>query len=311
MYVLVGNGVNLNGKNWYDFSNERIVSRFADSLQRHKSILEGLFNVNICNIGDLAKTENGDGIEHIFGRLYNEIKMQYLSKTHAEELPVAVHQCMLDMITIIGIDAIYFTNNKINYPDIPYTIIDKLKKANKVFTLNYFENWDNLNNCVYLHGKYEPNLINANGTLLCDKWRYLNCPEYSQLIEYGHIRSEINNVHELTMAPVNLDKHDIKVIYPSDYTYPSDDLFPGDYNYNELEQYITIINSSGDSLHVFGMSPYGDKGLIERIGYIENIVIYVFKRAQNAKLENDWSRLLPKAVFKDSTDFYRDKKVSE
>jgi hypothetical protein len=305
MYVLLGNGVNLNGKNKSDFTNESIAQRFADSLLRHQRILEELFYIGLENeIDTITKLRKNENIEHIVERLYNFIAKQYLSKINKGSLPIAVHHRILDMITIIGLDSIFFKNRQINYPDIPDEILNRLKDTNKVFTLNYFEYWDKKDKCIYLHGKYEPKINNPNGTILCDMCRLNILPKYRDLVDPSTILSKVDTVHKLVMAPISVDKHKIKVLFPGSNTIPDVDLILGDFLYKELEEYINTINDANESLHIFGMSPYGDKGIINHITNINNIVIYVFDRKNNSQQETDWRELLPNANFRESTEFY-------
>lgn len=302
MYVLLGNGVNLNGTNRCDYTNEAIALRFADNLFRHQRIFEGLFYTQLGNeIAELTKLSENENIEHIVERLYDVVRVQYLESTKRETLPVAVHHRILDTIATIGISSIFFKDNKMNYPDVPTKIVSRLINADKIFTLNYFECWDQKSNCIYLHGKYQPRIINPGGTILCDM---LRLKYYRDLISPCEILAEIDNSHNLVMAPISINKHKMKVIYPGSNTLPSDDLFLGATLYKEIEEHSTIINEAHEKLHVFGMSPYGDKGIISCLSSINGIVIYIYDRVNNSQQEDVWRALFPNADYKDSTEFY-------
>ena len=93
----------------------------------------------------------------------------------------------------------------------------------------------------------------------------------------------------IIFAPEQIAKKELEFVVG---TYPSDDLCPG-YGvfpnggielYDELDEV--------DTLDVFGLSPYGDKGLAEKINSKNKVRIFVHKLKNNAKDVDEWNRLL-------------------
>ena len=83
--------------------------------------------------------------------------------------------------------------------------------------------------------------------------------------------------------------------YPSNTLYPADDLFLKESKdiYEDLD--------NAESLDIFGVSPYGDKSLINKLMKIPQITIYVHNLNELEIME--WKKSLPWAIFKDSSSF--------
>ena len=68
-----------------------------------------------------------------------------------------------------------------------------------------------------------------------------------------------------------------------------------------FDYFYKLILKDNKNIDIFGMSPYGDKSLIERISNIQKITIYVY----NSKKEeiDEWKKYIPHAIFKDAKEF--------
>ena len=58
-----------------------------------------------------------------------------------------------------------------------------------------------------------------------------------------------------------------------------------------------------DEIEIFGVSPFGDKSLLEKLGNINKVIIYVYNSDYKDIVE--WKKYIPNAIFKDSSDFLK------
>ena len=85
--------------------------------------------------------------------------------------------------------------------------------------------------------------------------------------------------------------------YPSDRLYPSEDLYPKEPKklYKELDNIQRI--------EVFGISPYGDDELIEKLNMIEKVKIFIYKGKKNDDEIDEWKKRVSSAEIVDASDF--------
>lgn len=84
--------------------------------------------------------------------------------------------------------------------------------------------------------------------------------------------------------------------YPSENLYPAEDLF--------LHEPIKLYKELNPikSIEIFGMSPYGDNSLIEKLNHMEHIIVYVHDKDNNPETI-EWNNLLKcPHIIKDSTE---------
>lgn len=106
---------------------------------------------------------------------------------------------------------------------------------------------------------------------------------------------------ELIFSPAfnNITKTDVINMgcYPSDRLYPSEDLYPKEPKklYKELDNIQRI--------EVFGISPYGDDELIEKLNMIEKVKIFIYKGKKNDDEIDEWKKRVSSAEIVDASDF--------
>ncbi len=94
-----------------------------------------------------------------------------------------------------------------------------------------------------------------------------------------------------------VDKYNyiIDGLYPSNDLFPAEDLFP----YGGRDIYKNLDNI--DKIEIFGMSPYGDKTIIDKIKKIKNKKIFVYNLEQDQI--NEWEKYGINNCFIDSSRF--------
>lgn len=104
--------------------------------------------------------------------------------------------------------------------------------------------------------------------------------EYSKSIEYI---KRTNNVivfepNDIIFAPEGIEKNNlisVTGIFPSNKLYPADDLFL--YRGKELYTELDKVNE----LDIFGMSPYGDQSIIDKINSKNKVRVFIHKKNIN------------------------------
>ena len=170
-----------------------------------------------------------------------------------------------------------------------------MNKYDKIFTLNYIESWDKNNTCIYLHGNISKFFQNYNGQSVTTNILIHN-PEIK---DYFKDNPVVLDLGEIIFVPDNKKVNKLSYVgtpyYPSNTLYPADDLFLKESKdiYEDLD--------NAESLDIFGVSPYGDKSLINKLMKIPQITIYVHNLNELEIME--WKKSLPWAIFKDSSSF--------
>ena len=85
-------------------------------------------------------------------------------------------------------------------------------------------------------------------------------------------------------------------VYPSDKLYPADDLFL----YRPKELYVDL--DSVDELDVFGMSPFGDESIIEKINEKKLVRVFVYNKDENEETKAWKSKMKCNYELLDSSD---------
>lgn len=157
-----------------------------------------------------------------------------------------------------------------------------------IYTLNYYEFWDKNKICRYLHGFYDLDSSNKST-------KYLLSRERSRLDLYRNaayrLQGQVNYIDltNVVLAPECIPKTElivVKGIRPSDNLFPDTDIYPrkGKELYKELGEV--------DEIDIFGMSPYGDDVLIDRINERSFARVYVHNLGKNEKEANKWEKML-------------------
>ena len=292
--LLIGNGLNLtNSKNNFLWI-EDIYIRFRVNLTNSKKLFEEMFNINMLNIEDIIPSKKFTGIEELSGILFEYIYNEISSKREFNW-----NDCyrLLELISEISIESIFFENNKFNKPVISEIYINKIKNEyENIFSLNYIENWDKTNKVKYLHGnikKYCNDCTKICSSILCHNDVYKN---------YQPLKCKKIDFNDIIFIPTNkiLTKYEYieEGLYPNKcglQLYPANDLFP----YSGRKIYKDLANL--DELDVFGVSPYGDEALIKKIKDIKKVRIFVYNN-NDAEISK-WKEYGVNATFIDSKNF--------
>ena len=236
------------------------------------------------------------GIETLAGILYKYIKGNKNNVwTDNDEYRLQ------DLITCICITSIFYDENgKIGQ------VYDKSKMPlmedyDYIFTLNYIEFWDDEHRCIHLHGKIDlSKLCDKKASILVSAGG-MNYKEYAKAVD--NIR-KTNSViefypNDIVFAPSEVEKDKLVCvtgISPSNRLYPADDLFL--YRAKELYADLDLV----DELDVFGMSPFGDESIIEKINEKNLIRIFVYNKNENDETKVWESKLKCKYELLESDD---------
>ena len=254
--LLLGNGINsrlcIKG-----LSVEDISRRFTKNVFAYSVMINNLFGVQITEdvLKSIGISACESGIEILAGGLYNHIK-ECKSDTWTDNDEYRLQ----DVITCIGITSIFYTESgKIEqgYDKGQMFQIDDYKY---IFTLNYIEFWDDEHRCIHLHGK----------------------------VDLSQLDDKMNAISEIVFAPSEVEKNRlirIAGMYPSDKLYPADDLFF--YRSKELYSALDLV----DEIDVFGMSPFGEESIIEKINEKKLVRIFIYNKKTNNET-NVWKSKL-------------------
>ena len=272
-FLLIGNGINFCGTS-DDFSSEAIAHRFGEVIQKRISNNddeEFAYFDGINKELEFERCENN--VEMLAYEVYEFVCTKY--KTYEKkDLSKNDEMKFISLIKNMAINAIFFKDSKFIENEIPEELVRKICLYENVLTLNYFEYWDKKSICKHLHGK-------------------IRRPFYSELT-----RAE---TEELIFSPAfnNITKTDVINMgcYPSNGLVPSEDLYPKEAKelYKELDNIQRI--------EVFGISPYGDDELIEKLNMIEKVKIFIYKGKKNDDEIDEWKKRVSSAEIVDASDF--------
>ena len=295
--LLIGNGINarLGIKDLY---TEYIFQRFIENVSTYSIIAQKLFNVQIADdfIKYLPKQCNNLGIETLADELYKYIKSnQKQSGTENDE------DRLQDFITCIGITSIFYTKEGKIDSDYDQAMLPSMSQYDYICTLNYAEFWDTDHKCIYLHGKIDlPKFPNKKDAILVSTAR-LPHESYAQAVDSIKKTNSVVEIDlsDIIFSPKGVNKNKLNCvagIFPSQNLYPGQDLF----TYGSKELYTEL--RKVDELDVFGMSPYGDAGIIDEINSKNKVRVFVYKKNENAETRIWESKLTCNHEILDSTD---------
>lgn len=159
-----------------------------------------------------------------------------------------------------------------------------ISKYDEVFTLNYYEFWDESKIAKHLHGYVELEKMKGIENVLYASAYRMKLREYMEAVE---LLSKSNNIKiidttPIIFAPSNIEKNDlvcVSGVFPSDKLYPANDIFLK--NPSTLYKELLDVNE----LDVFGVSPYGDDSLIKTMNRLDMVRVYIYKKKQNKQAE--------------------------
>lgn len=285
--LLLGNGINMH-LNVSDMAMSDIAFRFKKILMISSLFYELLFNValteNICE--DLFANNKRLGIESLA-----EIIHSYIIKNTPQKMTLNLRMRLIDAIICTAMTAIFFNENRKIGQEYDALKLPNMDTFHRIFTLNYKEFWDSGCKCIYLHGKYNNELVEENDkpVILYSEERYRGFKNYDDVVR--QLSNAYNLIplytRDIVFSPEFSKKSEMIKMgqYPSENLFPADDLFlhSSVKLYEELEDISTI--------EIFGMSPYGDDCLLEIINDMNFVTVYVYDKNNNPETE-EWENIL-------------------
>jgi len=198
---------------------------------------------------------------------------------------------LLDAIICTALSAIFYDGAKrlgMVYDEFK---LPKMDSFDKIFTLNYMEFWDDAHRCIHLHGQYDNSLFHENGKtfILYSEERYRGFENYDKVV--AKLRDTYNlqpfYTWNIVFSPEFSKKNEMITLgqYPSDKLYPANDLF-----LRERKQLYQELDGIKE-IEIFGMSPYGDESLLEKMNNMEHVTVYVYNKEHNHETL-EWETIL-------------------
>ena len=306
--LLIGNGINLTD-NANHFSASDIAQRFHAAIVESRDIFNSLFFDDLkVDSKDLyiecgcLETEN---IERLLGRVYSYI--DNLLDPSRKGLSDNIIRRIIDMLLQVGLKAIFVQDNRLKCAHVPQDFVNQINSYKSFYTLNYHEEWDPNSDTLdrdprYLHGKFWFEkyrtliALTSKPIMFCSSTRYNCMPEYADIIQAISTTFDIIQFEEfetLTMVPDVITKTAFhKGLAPSKTLKPGNDLYPRD----DVDIYKDI--ASVTNLDIFGMSPYGDESLLEKIKQIPDVTVFIYDiTSPNGRNEElTWKKVIPHAT---------------
>lgn len=295
--LLLGNGIN-NRLKIDGLSESEIKERFAYNLTLYSPIFDALFSVKISTVEatKIVGTAKNKNIEGLAGNVYEHIKKQKEDSWSDND-----EMRLQDTISCLCILSIFY-NEKGLIPSKPkLSELPHIEQYDKVLTLNYVEFWDINGSCVHLHGKIDMSkLKNVARPFIYSTARY-HWPEYRNAVK--ELSADHNTIEfdpfYIVLSPDGISKESLictRGFFPRNKWYPAKDLFPvsGRKLYEELEEV--------SELDVFGVSPYGEMALIDKINKMDFVRVFVYNLEASDETKK-WDELLKcPHVLLDSTE---------
>lgn len=298
--ILIGNGINLANKN--EFLNADLVNkRFLTILKKKFILFKKALYLDDLDFNDVENSISkcySLGIENLAGKLF-----EYIKRKIEEKVDFCWNHCyrLIEIIGLICIESLFIVDEKLKYPYISKEYIEKFNSYDNIFTLNYVETWDQSNRCTYLHGKIDKYLSKYNGEFLIS-YILTQTAEIKKIIPKNVIKIDLYDVIFIPDNEMVNKYHYVSLgLVPNKCNlpiYPASDLLPysgkGDI-YNSLDGL--------KSIEIFGVSPYGDKAILEKISKIKDVTVYIYNIDKNEKEVKEWKKYIKHAIFKDSMEF--------
>lgn len=298
--LLLGNGINMH-LSVEKFSQNEIANRFAISLKNSSTLYEVLFGVSLSEnvIYNIIQESENKGIETLAKNVYD-----YVSSNAIKNKSVNMQMRLLDSIICSALTAIFCDGNKLLGMNYNQNKMLEIEKYENVFTLNYSEFWDIKNICTYLHGEInlKPIICNEKPLLFYSKERYIGVVEYRDKINQLKKQFNVYEIYtrDIIFSPEFHRKSEMIALghYPSNLLFPANDLFLAEMKelYSELKDV--------KSIEIFGLSPYGDDDLIDKLNRMEMVTVYVYDKDNNKETDRWKKDLKCKHIIKDSNEIY-------
>ena len=297
--LLLGNGINMH-LDVKGMQLDKIANRFFESLIISSDFFELMFHVKftseLCN--EFRSKTSKLGIESLAFKVYEYLENRISPIYDNDRLRI------LDAIICCAMTAIFYENdvqlgNHWNHANLP-----DFSRYQHIYTLNYYEFWDEEGRCEYLHGKYimEDWKHDGKPVMHYSDERYVGYPGYKEIVEKMACKYNMQklNTAMLIFSPEFHSKLEMAYLggYPSNKLKPAADIFPMEVPklYKELD--------SVNEIEIFGMSPYGDDDLIKKINRMDKVTVYVYN-LKNSHEADVWKKKLTcDYKLKDSSDIF-------
>lgn len=296
--LLLGNGINMHlGVKGMLVSE--IASRFKKNLVISSPFYELLFSIaftdEICD--KLFAMDDKQGIESLAEKVHS-----YVIENTPKSITINLRMRLLDAIVCTALSAIFYDGSKRLGKVYDEFKLPPINSFDKVFTLNYMEFWDDVHRCIHLHGQYDNSLIHDNGKslILYSAERYRGFENYDKVVAKLSDTYNLQPLYtwDIVFSPEFSKKNEMIALgqYPSDKLYPANDLF-----LREVKQLYQELDGIKE-IEIFGMSPYGDDSLLEKINKMEHVTVYVYDKEHNSETL-EWETILKcPHIIKDSLD---------
>jgi len=309
--LLVGNGLNIAAKN-NDLDPMSIADRFFENAIKSLPLLNYLSKstqtLSIKEIKYRARYCVNDNIERVADKTYFFLKSRYSSFSDTD------HRILIQFMKSLAIEAIFYIDSLFKSTDIKVNplLCEAVSKYPRIYTLNYYEAWDD-GRCVYLHGKYTPVPFDNDGRPIMMVYEDLFRERRTKAPEVNKIFNELEKVYRVVPVPPSVimalyfigdsfNKQLSGVLYPSKNLFTCDMLFAPSANHVLYEDFDV---ASNDKLFVFGMSPYGDKMLIEKINSVKDVVVYIYDLKNKHDEKEEWKKYIKHIKICDDSMFYK------
>lgn len=293
--ILLGNGINARLK-IEQLYTDKIFDRFVFDAKRYVPLLKSVFSnrITVKQIDDLFDKNNKNiGIETQARKLYDYIKN--VAQPERDWWASNDEHRLQDIITCIAITSIFYNDQGLIKPLIDKTLLPNLSNYENIFTLNYYEFWDDNKKCIPLHGYFDyKQLVDVPNAFIHNPLR-MNLQAYCEGIEKMKLKGNAVSFgpREYIFAPEGINKKNLKCITGilcDGSWHPDEDCYLIEKRdlYKELNGVM--------ELDIFGVSPYGDSDLINIIDEMKNVRVFIHEKVINPETEA-WENKLKKCSY--------------
>ncbi len=295
--LLLGNGINMH-INVKEMFMSDIAIRFRRNMILSSPLYELLFAVAFTEEVCIKLFQNSEkiGMESLAERVYTYVLD--ILKDDSDNTKMR----LLDAIICTALMSIFYDESRKIGTEYDIRKLPNMNTFNKIFTLNYTEFWDRSNKCIYLHGQYNTESISENDRpiFLYSLERYRGFKGYDDIIcklsKYYNMTPI--NTRGIVFSPEFYRKSEMLALghYPSVNLYPASDFF-----LHKVKKLYTDLEGI-KQIEIFGLSPYGDDNLIEKINDMEQVTIYVYDKNNNMETQEWNKKLTCTHILKDSRE---------
>lgn len=298
--LLLGNGIN-SYLGVGSLSASSIKERFLNNYEFYKYIIEEMIHIKLPDAlyKYIEDKQTDNGIEQLVDDIYTEVHiLKNDTWTYNDQYRI---ERILKSLSITSI--FYDKEGKIDTRHSEYKMFD-LKEYENIYTLNYYEFWDDNHVCKYLHGYFDyKNSKDGKNIKLIDKYIDRN-DDFNNIKENLNGNLVFERLQDIVFSPTSIEKSNntnIKPLMPLRHMYPAKDLI-----LTKSKSLYSELNAI-DHLDIFGMSPYGDKNIIQEINKCKSVTVYVYglNNQLTSSLEEveEWNKVIKvDQSFEDSSE---------